>query len=797
MKKTYIEEAQEVYNNIVGCKIESYKFFVLQTLNGYGIKNIEQLSILKRVLSVNESSILQFSFPENKDFDFSFKDDGKSKKYDKEKKSFFVDLSQDQRFEQEMTNIPGQYSIIAALRIWEEKKKQNKVEGQELQKDTFSDEDLAALLKRSFGEFCVAYTYMHNKTDFYSYCDAITFLFFTYLWKSVAVGEFYIVSGYKDIIRAWEDKKDDLDERILPAFINCYSDISSAIATFVNRINPKNNGGLYEVHFELDQDLIIDSIPGKYVKTEHLQPLIKLTQLLFDITVIDIRYIASESNLSKLINFIYAFDKLKKSLSPTKATLARRTSIFLEQAFDVNALEILNNVIEALIFKACVLSKQMMEQQAPAGPKICFGYSPLTNPEINSIIEQYSQYAKDYTKDIFYVLYKHDSKNDISTQDKFQDDLKNCRKDNSRYPECSLIKKYNENIDEGVSAYITNNRLYYLIKNNADPQSIIQGIESFVQEHSDITAFKCVSPSTLVKSILWLYNYLKNSVNREHRVIYTYGKLLNCLRLFIIAYKNEKDAPRRFRSYFEYSYCSVEDKKVIKVYLSPAELQNYDREQTKQYIFFASQGYSPVNMQFLENFFLKYNREFRTFEGDAIEDSIKKSEELSGKITGAIATIKEERGRTLQLVGLLGTFIAFVSSLVGTQKVAIDIFDFMLFFITFMTGILVFVFCVYNIANPDKESVWKLQNFKNPYFITLLLLILAMAILVCIRPSKANTNHIPLETIQKARKTDIEVYEDSSSQHVYHIQKQIDKKSTNASSDTTLSSKKGIVDSLP
>lgn len=29
MKKTYIEEAQEVYNNIVGCKIESYKFFVL------------------------------------------------------------------------------------------------------------------------------------------------------------------------------------------------------------------------------------------------------------------------------------------------------------------------------------------------------------------------------------------------------------------------------------------------------------------------------------------------------------------------------------------------------------------------------------------------------------------------------------------------------------------------------------------------------------------------------------------------------------------------------------------------
>ena len=85
----------------------------------------------------------------------------------------------------------------------------------------------------------------------------------------------------------------------------------------------------------------------------------------------------------------------------------------------------------------------MMEQQAPAGPKICFGYSPLTNPEINSIIEQYSQYAKDYTKDIFYVLYKHESKNDISTQDKFQDDLKNCRKDNSRYPECSLIKKYN------------------------------------------------------------------------------------------------------------------------------------------------------------------------------------------------------------------------------------------------------------------------------------------------------------------------------------------------------------------
>lgn len=733
--KTYIEKAQEVYDNIIDYKIEAYRFFILQTLSGYGINKVGQLKVLAKMLDSQESRFLEFHILENDNFRHSFRD----------KSDESMNLSNDRRFKEDMSKAPsGQYSIIAALIIYENFG--NEVKEAEQPKSDFTNDELSPLLKRYFGEFCIAYTYRYNKKDFFTYYDALTQLFFAYLWKSIAVGEFYIVPNYCDIIKHRVGL--EVNTKMLPAFVSYLPDIRSALSTFVNRVSP-SNGSNYELHFDLEQDLIVNSVSEKYAKPDFLKLLMGLTQKLFEITIIDLRYFASHRNLYRLVNFIYGFDRYINNLSTQKTTSYQSMSIFLANAFGFDALIFLKDTMTALIFKSCVMAKQIIIQPSP-DRTLCFDYDTLANSDINSIIDYYCHYYTDNSQDFFLELYNQYANTDISCQSNFQKKLEDCRQNNKRYSAQNFIRVYNDNIDKGISSYIADSKLYSVLKSGSDVD-IMQCVKKYVSNHDNIESTKFASPSALVKSILWMSQHLKSNMSHEHEDIYSYGKLLNCLRLFTIAYKNGKNAPLRFRSYFEYSFCKVEKEKVTKVHIEASKLQKYGDNINciKDCIFFASQGYFPINMEYLESIFLKYNREFRILESKAIEDSIKSSTELSGKMNATVEIIKEERGRTLQLLGLLGAFIAFVSSLVGMQKVAENIYDFMLFTLTFMSGILVFVLCVYRITETFKMSQKEVTNerktsiFDN-YAVLLLCLIISIVMLVFFRHCRndiTNTNN--------------------------------------------------------
>jgi hypothetical protein len=752
MKNTYIEKAQAIYESIIEYKTDTHKFFILQTLNDYGVEYVLQLEILKNVLGSQEAPILQFSVDDDGSYRFSFKDSydftsENGKDIDEKNHCFYADLRKDGRYKEDMTDISGQYSIIAALVIWEKTigTKQEEAKGEKIAFD--NNEELASLLKRSFGKFCAAYTHRYSKTDFYDFCAAQTLLFFAYLWKSVAVGEFYIVPNFKDIIKPNKDKEaDNLDAKLLPAFVGYYSDIASAVSTFFNRVDPRHNDS-YELHFDLDQEFAIDSVSAKHAKIEQLKFLMGLTQKLFDITVIDIRYFASEDNLHKLVNFIDGFYRFKNNLSTTELTPNQRTSLFLanKQIFGFDALSFLKRTMESLVYKACVMWEQILNQPSP-DRELRVAYNSLANASIDSTIHHYCLFATDYGNDFFYTSFlfqKNKEVKDDNINRPFYGGLTNCRLENKRYQDQSFIREYNNHIDEYISFYMKASKMYSLINEDKDSENIINAIRTFVRECDDMTKLKSASPSAFVKSVLWMSRHLLGKgKERDHQEILLYGKLLNCLRLFTILYANGKGTPHRYRSYFEYSFCKVDAEKGLAtmVHLEADKFRNYNASYTEDCIFFASQGYNPVNMRFLENFFLKYNWEFRTFESDAIDASIEVSKESSQKAQQMVKTMSEERSRTLQLVGLLGTFIAFVSSLVGVQKVAANIFDFMLFLSTFMTGVLVFVLCVHHIAKsigtPSGEEKGN-KSYGN--IIVLISLILLTVFLACIRSCNADT----------------------------------------------------------
>lgn len=763
--KTNIEKAQAIYDYIIGYSCNVYGFFIQHILKKFNILYIGQIDILHELLSENEAHILVFKVSDDgKLLDLTYKDnidfkEDENEKYDEETGCYYVDLNKHKDYNQRyiQDRRMGIYSILATLYLWENRERLNlNYNNLSLIKENDNDV-LIPIIKRSFAEFCVEDLALTENSKIHSYCDAITIMFFIYLWKSIACAEFYIIPEYENKIRTIKsEQKDDFEPRILPAFINYYSDISSFIKTFINRVTPFNHDGEYELNVELDEDLIVDYIPDKYLKTDILNPLMKLTQQLLDITIIDIRYVASEKNLSKLVNFIYALKRFKDNLSSINSGLAKNTAIYLEQvvakSLKINALDLFHDTINTLTFKACILAKQIIKQTTPK-EKICFEYSGLADAEISELIEQYETYEINYNKDIFHCLYN--GKYELSTSEykKYIQVIEALYKDNCHFTS-NFIKTYNYNVNRGFNTYQLDHRIFTLIQGDGGSSEIIDAVKELINRYDAkdnknvILSYKEISPSTLVKAIEWFYRYLKNSKECHHEEITLYGKLLNCLRHFIVIYKNGNDSPYRFRSYFEHSFYQIDGNNINNIKLTYNSFNNYNCLNFEKSIFIASFGYTPINLVFLENFFLSYNRRFRILESIEIQKSIDISNKLSTQSQETILTIKEERGRTLQLVGLLGTFIAFVASLVGNQKVANNIYDFCLFALTFMTGVLVFILCVNRIVDIKKDikitdsmklgwrALGKMAFVKivNPYWIIVIILLIVMFLLVSNRP---------------------------------------------------------------
>lgn len=178
----------------------------------------------------------------------------------------------------------------------------------------------------------------------------------------------------------------------------------------------------------------------------------------------------------------------------------------------------------------------------------------------------------------------------------------------------------------------------------------------------------------------------------------------------IQTYKDQDRNPLQFRPLFYNSFYTYQREADHWVYAknyyeierdsinSQPLISNTNRNKS---VFFASYQYDPIDIQYLENFFFEFNNKWHEIQEKRMTEQIntmdtlsKKNKEIRPQI---IELFADERKRTIQLLGIFGAMLAFVSSVVGMQKIVETPAEFALFAFTYILGLLIFVVAIHHV----------------------------------------------------------------------------------------------------
>ncbi|WP_419490838.1 hypothetical protein, partial [Alistipes putredinis] len=158
-------------------------------------------------------------------------------------------------------------------------------------------------------------------------------------------------------------------------------------------------------------------------------------------------------------------------------------------------------------------------------------------------------------------------------------------------------------------------------------------------------------------------------------------------------YQKEADYWAYANNYYEIERNSINSQK-----LNSNTKDNIIRNKS---VFFASYQYNPIDIQYLENFFFEFNNKWHEIQEKRMTEQINTMETLSKENKEIhpqiIELFADERKRTIQLLGIFGAMLAFVSSVVGMQKIVETPAEFALFAFTYILGLLIFVVAIHHV----------------------------------------------------------------------------------------------------
>lgn len=692
--KYYIDKAQWIYDGILTYDNDIYTFFINYILNVFNINSNKKLYILDQLIGRKAGGeYLKYKITEKEDedkfdFEFEFKDE-KVEKDDSFDILEFLELKENSKvkIEEDEKNRFCFFCLLATNEIYNKHFK-NASDSTIVEVDLNKNENLRDC---NFKKFCTYYTCKTNTIKAKGYAEALALSFYVYLWKSICVGEFISVEDYAKRLKIVNKKEDETRNYApIPDLAFEYQSIIKMHSMFMNRISyhiddKSTSNSCYEIHSSVTDILTFYRTDCDYISTRMLPNLMELTHYIYEMTVLDLRYVASIKSVSTLSTLILSLESLRKSSLSYNQDILTKIGMLMPKTTNENMFGMLKNVIDALQFKSSVLIRQIIDQKTPDA-EIGIRFK-LTSDELAELITSHS--IKKYnlkSESSFHQLYKKKTA-DETIINNIRKKLYQCEAYRESKPS---IYKYNSYIKRGFEAYVKYNEYYMALINNKDDKEIISTIKKFVNYEKDLSE---ISPSLFVKQIIWLYEYIqredvdRSKVSFKHQNVHLFGKLLNKLRDFIIKFKSEDGVPYRLRPCFEYSFCRYDGKKYIHKH------DTIYKDIPNEALFFASLNYTPLNIKFLDNFFLKYNRIYKVLESSFTDRAIEETEKATVEAVEASNAARNERGKTLQLVGLFGCFIAFVSSVVGTHRVATGIYEFILFSFTFTICILVFLIC--------------------------------------------------------------------------------------------------------
>lgn len=384
--------------------------------------------------------------------------------------------------------------------------------------------------------------------------------------------------------------------------------------------------------------------------------------------------------------------------------------------------EQVNNMLR---IKAAILLSQIVEQKQPSDdvsmmPKLSYN---ISDEIINKATEEMKGIA-DNSNNPFIDFYKGHGDDKIKTiNDLF------CNRNITLLNQSSSIREYgidsyNEYAFSGIKLYISHTPTYYAVKgliSTDDENGVIDLLSSYIGGDNN-KMLNEVPLSLYVKVIKNLYIIAKRHINDNipfaDKALGLMDKMNDILRQAILTYKSGNQTPCRYRPLFEYSFYHYDEGK-LSMY-EPTKLEDFIKGQTQidNVLFISSlNNVGPINYTYLENFYYCYNRIAHRLHNEIDRQLLNQTEQsinetsknnLKNVQNSITENMNEERKKTIQLLGIFGTFIAFVSSVAGMVRSVNCIVDFMLFCMTFVVCLLIFIWGLNALLNTTKEEPkWK------------------------------------------------------------------------------------------
>lgn len=596
--------------------------------------------------------------------------------------------------------------------IWD--KSLDAKEPQKILKNVFSQTS-----RRNFVQFCVGYLYGKNKECFFEYDNKLSLNFFTLLWKSLLLGEFYGVPDYCQTIQSSNGSESDKnnDGSIVPynpSVVRNYTIIKKDIQEFCEKIKVE---GIKEkkskptvITLDVSSAIVQEGQEGTLL----FEPLRNLTHKILEMTRLDLYYVSTVEN-AKQMGILY--EKLK-TLHEVITYGGSFDGVKIPLNYGSKDKQTTKNIIEALMFKTKGLIKGMLGQEIPNEDKeIAYTYGFLKD-----IFEGAPVVVYDTDKNNVYWNYLKtgDNKNNSDRdnkdrgdywtigEDKFKKKYLKIKQEDETEQEQENLNAYDFRSKEGRRLHFENQELFKKVhEKGALSDKDIADYLNKTKDHS----IEQWNPALLIR-------FVKHIINKNDKQEITIDALESLhgilYRLKEIVFKYQRDdfsAPLYFRPSFEYSFLYKQD--------------NDDK------IFFASFLSRPVNIVFLDRFCMKYEHLYQKWMGEKmvvmrnaiinaqkeVGNAKEKVLQTEEKVISVSQEVRDERGRSLQHLGILGAFIAFASSIVGLQKVVNNIWEYVLFASTYVLCIFMFALCIFRISwHGDKAYMDKRETiFKKNY----------------------------------------------------------------------------------
>lgn len=568
-------------------------------------------------------------------------------------------------------------------------------------------------------KFCISYIYYTQKDSATKHFQILPLQFYRLLIYSILKAEFLYVPNYNTILQ--QIKNDGMNAfTVLPEIVTygiesicetidkCHQQYKSLI----------DSGDSITENIFLQVNIEKKFCNPKYkneqvsVNTGQWGAIVDIIKLAYETSLIDIAYISSSQNIKVLMSLI-------KSINDFVGFYSKENISFIG-SIDKDLWENISKANDILLIKASILLSQIIEQVQPKDdssmmPKLHYS---ISNPTINERMEWVKRIVPKESINPFVVYCKQHGDINVKTiTDLFT------RKNITPLTKASIIdydgiNRYNEYVNQGIELSIEQTPLYIAIRKlniekskYEDEKDLVDKLWIYLKDKNPDSLHKILPPSLYVQSIKCLCKITKQNINGNvefaQNALELLDEMINLLRLATLSYKSENTTPYRFRPLFEYSFYEYSNGKIN--LLKPYEYDSFvEYLAYTDDIFFISSLYfpNPINYIYLENFFQCYNRKVHKLHHE-IQKALLASKEK--ELVGNVASqMNEERKKTIQILGIFGTFIAFVSSIAGMIKSVGNIVDFMLFCMTFVVCLLIFIWCLYSFFTEDhKHSFWK------------------------------------------------------------------------------------------